>query len=309
MRKIDNPLVSIIIPVYNGADYIADAIKSALSQNYRPIEVIVVDDGSIDDTSAIVKSMISDELFYYYKENGGVSSARNYGLKKTNGKYVKFLDADDFLLSDSLVGQVVHAQTLSEKEISLGCYLSYNEEIRIPQIFSMASYPPWLALYPTSALVEVGGFDTSMKTGEDLELSINLKAHGYRFVVTETIVYKYCCGRNPDSLYLEAMRNPDWENMRYFFCKYLESYKKISSFKEYYRFFIISLFLTGKTSDYLFLRKRLPFWVRPTQICKSRILGYILWYGSYIFPYDKLKNSLENTIPVKMRDWIHSHKL
>ena len=92
--KKNNPLVSIIIPVYNGENYIIEAINSALAQTYNNIEVIVVDDGSKDYTEKICKSY-KNKIKYIYKENGGVASALNLGIKKAKGEYISWLSHDD----------------------------------------------------------------------------------------------------------------------------------------------------------------------------------------------------------------------
>lgn len=199
-----NPLISIVIPAYNASKYIADAVQSVLDQDYRPIEVIVVDDGSTDNTREVVERISSEEVFYYYKENGGASSARNYGIERANGEYIRFVDADDILLPGSLSGQMKHALTLKDNEISIGHYLDNKDKECKPLIYPMAAYVPWIALYPKQALVRVSGFDLQLKVCEDLELSINLKAHGYSFIETEFVVYKYLCGRNPNSLIIES---------------------------------------------------------------------------------------------------------
>ena len=90
------PKISVIIPTYNRAYIIEDAIKSIMSQSCTGLEVIVIDDGSTDDTQAIVESINDPRLHYYYKSNGGVSSARNFGIAKARGQFVAFLDSDDF---------------------------------------------------------------------------------------------------------------------------------------------------------------------------------------------------------------------
>lgn len=95
----DNPLVSIIIPVYNGANYLSRSIRSSLLQTYQNIEVIVVDDGSNDrgKTKKIALSFDDKRLRYFYKENGGVSSALNVGISIAKGKYICWLSHDDIL--------------------------------------------------------------------------------------------------------------------------------------------------------------------------------------------------------------------
>lgn len=88
------PLVSAIIPTYNKSGLLAEAIDSVLHQTYKNIEIIVVDDGSTDDTSQVV-SKYGAKVRYYYKENGGNADARNFGIKRANGCYLAFLDHDD----------------------------------------------------------------------------------------------------------------------------------------------------------------------------------------------------------------------
>ena len=95
MTPVNKPLVSVIIPAYNKSSYTIKAIKSVLSQTYNNIELIVVNDGSTDDTYELLKK-ISDKRFIFYDiKNSGASIARNYGIKKANGKYLSFLDCDD----------------------------------------------------------------------------------------------------------------------------------------------------------------------------------------------------------------------
>lgn len=97
------PLVSIIIPVYNGSNYLEESINSALAQTYRNIEVIVVNDGSTDGgaTERIALSY-GDRIRYFYKENGGVSTALNLGLEKMKGEWFSWLSHDDLYLPEKL---------------------------------------------------------------------------------------------------------------------------------------------------------------------------------------------------------------
>jgi len=101
MRK---PLVSAIIPVYNGAKFIAEAIKSICMQGYGPMEIMVVDDGSTDDTSRIVQSF--KDVRYLYQPNQGCAAARNAGIHSTKGELIGFLDADDYWAGNKLNPQV-----------------------------------------------------------------------------------------------------------------------------------------------------------------------------------------------------------
>lgn len=97
-------LISIIIPAYNTSHYIHRAIESSQRQSHRNIEIIIVDDGSIDDTFKIAESYAENDarIKIFQKENGGVSSARNMGIRESNGEYIIFLDSDDWLEDDAI---------------------------------------------------------------------------------------------------------------------------------------------------------------------------------------------------------------
>ena len=104
-----SPLVSIVVPVYNGSNYLDKALESALRQSYGNIEIIVVNDGSTDNgaTKAVVKKF-SKKIRYYEKKNGGVSSALNFGIKKMRGDYFAWLSHDDLIDTDHIENLVNH---------------------------------------------------------------------------------------------------------------------------------------------------------------------------------------------------------
>ncbi|QBN19858.1 glycosyltransferase family 2 protein [Flavobacterium nackdongense] len=98
------PMISIIVPCYNQAHYLDEALQSVLGQTYPDWECIIVNDGSPDRTAEVAQKWVEKDsrFVYIYKENGGVSSARNLGIEKAKGVYLQFLDADDFLVKDKL---------------------------------------------------------------------------------------------------------------------------------------------------------------------------------------------------------------
>ena len=101
---MSTPLCSIIIPTYNHAKFIERSIGCALGQTLQDVEVIVVDDGSTDDTPRIVKQF-ENRITYHRKENGGLGAARNTGIEISRGKYLQFLDADDSIALNKLEQQ------------------------------------------------------------------------------------------------------------------------------------------------------------------------------------------------------------
>src|SRR5271154_679320 len=101
--------VSVVIPVFNNGPYIADAVKSVLSQTRSPTEIIVVDDGSTDGTAAALQSF-RNSIRYVYQNNRGEPAARNRGIRESTGEYVAFLDGDDLWRSTKLELQMDYLQ-------------------------------------------------------------------------------------------------------------------------------------------------------------------------------------------------------
>lgn len=95
------PKISVIVPVYNTEKYIEKCLQSIINQTIQDFEIIVVDDGSTDNSANIIKEIIENnkniQIKYYKKENGGLSDARNYGVKFATGKYISFIDSDDYI--------------------------------------------------------------------------------------------------------------------------------------------------------------------------------------------------------------------
>lgn len=112
------PVLSVIVPVYNVEDYLAECLESILHQSLNDMEILVVDDGSTDSSADIIRDYASKDnrIKSFFKENGGLSDARNYGLDRASGKNITFIDSDDVLLSNDIYTQIV-------------AYLEENNEI------------------------------------------------------------------------------------------------------------------------------------------------------------------------------------
>ncbi len=100
-----NKLVSVVIPTYNREKYLEEAIVSVINQTYKCFEILIIDDGSRENYAELICSKY-DKCTYLYKQNGGLSSARNFGIKHSKGDYIAFLDDDDYWRSDKLEKQV-----------------------------------------------------------------------------------------------------------------------------------------------------------------------------------------------------------
>jgi len=231
-----NPInVSIIIPTYNKALYIQEAVESALAQTYKNVEIIVVDDGSTDGTTKILESYIeTKKITYFYQPNKGHSAARNAGLRMAKGRYIKFLDSDDFLYPQQIEKQI---QDIAEdpKAISVtDCtLLKLNGKIEIGKIFMPSPQKQYASfiesnkvvihavLVPKFWLEQVGGFDETLTCSVDTDLWIRILGCG---AYMKHLPFAGCCYR-----ILRKSVSDDTENM--FFQK-VKIYEKINqSFK------------------------------------------------------------------------------
>lgn len=212
MNKTNNhqPIVSIIIPVYNGSNYVKEAIDSALAQTYKNIEVIVVNDGSNDGgkTEEIALSY-GDKIKYFKKENGGVSSALNLGIKKMQGEYFSWLSHDDKYESGKIEEQInlidgksdVIALCSDAKINKNSIILGNKSERRFPEnmrvdskdvlknILEKGSFNGCALLIPKVAIEKAGGFDETLRYVQDVLMWIKIFLQGYSVIYS----YKVLC--------------------------------------------------------------------------------------------------------------------
>jgi glycosyltransferase involved in cell wall biosynthesis len=169
-----SPIVSVVIPAFNGEDFIRDAIASVLGQSYEALEIIVIDDGSMDDTQSIIKSLDHD-IRYYRQRNGGAAAARNRGIKEASSDLIAFLDVDDLwpennlrVLVDEMNAdpnvQVVHghSQLMEYRADSADYAYVGNPEEAFP-------YYIGAGLYRRSVFETVGLFDGALRFAEDID--------------------------------------------------------------------------------------------------------------------------------------------
>lgn len=121
--------VSVIMTVYNSEKYLEECILSALNQTYEDFELIIIDDGSSDGSGKICQDIAKKDsrLKYHYVENGGVSAARNYGMKLATGEYIRFMDADDTVCEDSLKYMVDGMESRDDVDVVIGAYDTNDE--------------------------------------------------------------------------------------------------------------------------------------------------------------------------------------
>ncbi|WP_263841234.1 glycosyltransferase [Salinibacter sp.] len=205
---VKSPLVSVIIPCYNNAVYVKEAIRSALAQSYPHLEVIVVDDGSTDDSPAMIRAF-GDQVRCEQQSNQGAPAARNRGLEMAQGEYVKFLDADDVLVDGCIGRQVEQAEALPDDQKAIvfgdaiwvdeaGNELNGYSDLRgrksgeDPVTHLLHSNPlTSCPLHRREYLQEVGGFDTSLPRSQEHDLHLRLALAGAEFVYEPTPTYYF----------------------------------------------------------------------------------------------------------------------
>ncbi len=195
------PLVSVIIPTRDRAAFLVEAITSVLKQDYRPWELIVVDDGSQDETPYLMPRY---PLLYVRGPQRGVAAARNAGLKRAKGFYVAFLDSDDLWLPQKLSAQVAFferhpsavAVQVEEIWIRRGRRVNPRRKHRKPsgyffdRALKLCLVSPSGVMLRRDVLVELGGFDPSFPVCEDYELWLRLLARYPVYLIPKPLVIK-----------------------------------------------------------------------------------------------------------------------
>jgi len=171
--KKERPLISVIIPVYNGERFIASAIENVVAQNYPALEIIVVDDGSEDKTEEIVNGLPYD-IRYFKQENFGPAVARNRGIKDASGIYLAFLDADDLWPEGQLSMLVEIMENNPEKDVVRGYAQLFKNNEHQEMVYQgdpSESYRYYIGggLYRKSVFEQVGLFDRNLLYGEDTD--------------------------------------------------------------------------------------------------------------------------------------------
>jgi len=170
-------LISCIIPVFNGDRYLAEAIDSILRQTYSPVEIIIADDGSTDDTRELTTAF-GARIHYMHQQHSGAPSARNLGLSGTNGEFVAFLDADDLWLPEKLERQMKRFMARPE----LGYCVTHIQNFWAPEMEEerkrftshrisgpLPGYVTQTMLARRSAFETVGEFNTAVRYGDGTE--------------------------------------------------------------------------------------------------------------------------------------------
>lgn len=197
MTSYDSSLISIIIPVYNGEKYLAEAIESLRSQKVGPLELIVVDDGSTDQTREIVEAF-GPECRYHYQANAGPAAARNAGLERARGGIIGFLDSDDLLAPDGLSVRYARLMESARLDAVMGTVqvLEKQPGDGEPGRFETRGEP--IVVYNLGSVLarravfdRIGTFDPRYRYCEDVDWFMRAQEQGTVFDVLADVVLLY----------------------------------------------------------------------------------------------------------------------
>ncbi len=201
-----NPRISVIVPAYNAARFVAEAVESILNQTLAPMEIVVVNDGSTDDTEAILRPY-RERIHYIRQQNRGLPAARNRGIEESQGDLIAFLDADDVWLPGKLEKQwkcfqdhpaagLVHSNVLLWHDAT-GEKTPGYEGLRertgwcYSKLFSRSAIIPSATMVKRECLDRVGLFNESMRTSEDYELFLRIaRYYEFAYVDDPLILYR-----------------------------------------------------------------------------------------------------------------------
>lgn len=207
----DKPLVSVVIATYNMAGYLSLAVKSVLDQTYKNIEVIIVDDGSVDSTKEAINLFLDDpRVKYMFQENKGQGAAINYGVRESRGEYIAFLDADDMWASEKLEAQiplflrseavaVVHSRVLYIDESGKELRVADNELFR-----GRVSGPLLIrnfigfgtCVVKKECFNRFGGFKEHVRMGVDYDLWLRISTqYEFDYVDHPLLLYRLWAGQ------------------------------------------------------------------------------------------------------------------
>lgn len=231
-------LVSIIVPCYNQAHFLGEALQSVIDQTYTNWECIIVNDGSPDNTKFVSEAWCKKDNRFIYteKENGGLSSARNAGVELAKGTYILPLDADDMIHENFLSALVPELENDTALAI-VTCYSKFFFKTKENIIHKLkpagTTYHAILfencliatSLYRKQCWEEVGGYDENMKKGfEDWEFWLAITKRGWTYKVVEEFLFYY--RKQNQSMLIDTLENHRISNMKYVFKKHKALYEK-----------------------------------------------------------------------------------
>lgn len=310
-------IVSIIMPCYNASRFIGEAIQSVQSQSFVDWELLVVDDGSMDESVSVVQKYAQNDtrIKLIRQPNSGACRARNNGIEKAQGKFIKFLDADDLLEQECLATQVKQISQLGYRQIPFGDYYNVDENGKVISTYCFNKseelakdqvyffFSEWrilitAPLHRTALLREICGFNESLRRGQESDMHLRLALADVEFIYMPCMTFSYRDNHAPTRIsqnYQEgtpALRQ--YRIQRSHICEqlFLKKYGKIPT--KYNQFFSDSWFSVARENFANGnVEQGLQYLIKARQYglhtCFQRTYD---WVGA-IFGYKQIENILQ----------------
>ena len=193
-----NPLVSVIMPAYNAEKYVDEAIESVLAQTYPDLELICIDDGSVDQTKTRLASFGSRITHISLEENRGIAEARNAGIRVAKGEFLAFMDADDIWETNKIAEQMARFEARPDLDISftyMQCFVSPELDSETKNLRHCAPDPmpgflPPTALVRTASFERVGYFEPKWRVGEFIDWFMRAQEAGVIYEMLEKVLLR-----------------------------------------------------------------------------------------------------------------------
>ncbi|RZK56358.1 MAG: glycosyltransferase [Pedobacter sp.] len=239
------PLVSVCIPTYNNSNFIIETIHAIINQSYINLEIIIVNDGSTDETKEIIESINDQRIKLIHVVNGGAASARNIAFNSSNGDYIIFLDGDDYIEPDFIDKQINKISPLTNDIVlsSWGRFFnnnlqSFTEEITPSESITFAEWigiywincnpmtNPGRAIIPRATILKSGLWDESLSLNDDLEFFTRIFIHSNKIVFNQEAKLYYRSGTNG----LSSKKGKEASQSLY-----ISIYKSVNHVLDYYK--------------------------------------------------------------------------
>ena len=292
-------LISVIIPAHNGEKFLPHSIGSVLAQTYRDFELIVVDDGSTDDTEKVVEKFQKKDprvSYYYEKNSGGPAKPKNLAMQYVKGDYIAYLDQDDEWMPRKLEKQIALFEQNKDKNIGLvscgallvdgarrpfGVYMPPKNRKVFPEILLRNPiYSNSSVMVRREVVENIGGRDETMNYSEDWDMWIRIAKAGYGFAFVREPLFKYYFHNTNTTVLLGGVKKV--KDTEYVFGKHYDLYKKFNFVHVGFFLLGVRFFLAGDTRK---SRENFIYSIHRKRSFVPPYIGYALSFMGFVGVY------------------------
>lgn len=302
-NKICFPLISVIIPIYNVASYLRECLDSVISQSYRDLQIILVNDGSTDESESIAREYLNDSRVELVNvANGGLSYARNIGLDKARGEYIYFIDSDDYIHQDFILELVELAQKHKVEFVCSGSILRFYEKPKIQNSDILRSGVFWMdkqkivlggavcrCLFARSLIERSGVRFLEGKVHEDEGFLYMILPFVSRYVACNGVPYYYRQRQESIMNRCKMHRNYDYIDIFKEVYLFYQTNDLLDKFNPPYRFVLDCAIRYGNEREYKKRSKQVIQELGITIPIKERVVGFLKFIKSRLRYYGLIK--------------------